>query len=239
MSNVAIITAGGVGLRLPGEVKKQFRMLDDKPVLIHTLETFLQHKAVNQVIVTLPKEDIEHFKSLCEQFLSAKSKKKELTFCMGGPKRQYSVYEAMNLCPEDTDFVLIQDGVRPFATAKLIDGLLSMAYDFGAAIPAGYLKNTIKTVNGKIIDHTLRRDKLLEVYTPQVFGFPLLMKCYHRAMTEGYFSTDDAALLEHYGYSVHYLNDCSYNLKITDELDLFLAEQYLKYLKLHPELKDK
>ncbi len=229
MKIVAIVTAGGMGLRLPGEVKKQFRTLDGKPLLIHSLEPFIHHKKISEVIVTLPIEDIDSFKALSAEYLSAKGRKKALNFCIGGLKRQDSVYEALKICPADTDIVLIHDGVRPFVTTMLIDELLSLAHDFGAAIPAAPVKNTIKTVNGKIIDHTLRRDKLLKAFTPQVFGYPLIMKCYQRAMTEGYYSTDDASLLEHYGYSVHYLHDSSPNLKITDEFDLFMAEQIIRY----------
>jgi len=239
MNIVAIVTAGGMGLRLPGDVKKQYRMLGGKPVLIRTLEPFIHHKKINQVIVTLPYEDVDYFKAMTTKYLPSKGRKKPLTFCNGGIKRQDSVYEALKLCPENTDFVLIHDGVRPFVTPELVDELLNLVNDFGAAIPAAPVKNTIKTVNGKIIDHTLRRDKLLEAYTPQVFGFPLLMKCFHRAMTEGYYSTDDASLLEHYGYSVHFLHDTSFNLKITDEFDFFLAEQYIRFKADKQEIKDK
>lgn len=238
MKIVAIVTAGGMGLRLQGDVKKQFRSLDGKPILIRTLEPFIQHKKINEVIVTLPKEDIDYFKDLTSEYLQTKGRKKTLNFCVGGFKRQDSVYEALKICPENTDIVLIHDGVRPFVTEELIDELLSLAHDFGAAIPGAPLKDTIKTVNGKIIDHTLRRDKLLKAYTPQVFGFPLILKCYQRAMKEGYYSTDDAALLEHYGYSVHYLHDNSPNLKITDEFDFFLAEQIIRYNALKNDIKD-
>jgi 2-C-methyl-D-erythritol 4-phosphate cytidylyltransferase len=238
MKTVAIITAGGMGLRLPGEVKKQFRMLNGKPLLIHTLEPFLKHPDINKVIVTLPVEDIDHFKALTAEFIKTKGRKKTLTFCIGGLQRQDSVYEALKICPANTEIVLIHDGVRPFVTAKLINELLSLALDFGAAIPAAPVKNTIKTVNGKLIDHTLRRDKLLKAFTPQVFGFPLIMKCYQRAMTEGYYSTDDAAILEHYGYSVHYLNDSSQNLKITDEFDFFLAEQIIRFNAINNDLRN-
>lgn len=239
MKTIAIVTAGGMGLRLPGDVKKQFRMLNGKPLLIHTLEPFMQNKQVNDIIVTLPGEDIDFVRDVIARHFESTGTKKTITYCKGGHFRQESVYEGLKLCPEDTDFVLIHDGVRPFVTTKLIDELLSLAQDFGAAIPGAPVKNTIKTITGKIIDHTLRRDKLLQAYTPQVFGFPLLMKCYNRAMTEGYLSTDDASVLEHYGYSVHYIEDSSPNIKITDEFDFFMAEQLIKYNAMNKGSKDK
>lgn len=231
MKIVAIITAGGMGLRLPGKVKKQFRLLDGTPILIHTLKPFLSHKAISEIIITLPQDEMQEFQATINKYIAAREITKPIAFCAGGLKRQDSVYEALKICPVDTDIVLIHDGVRPFVTENLIDALLDMVYDFGAAIPTAPVTNTIKTINGKTIDHTLKREKLLQAYTPQAFGFPLILKCYQKAMTERYYSTDDASLLEHYGYSVHYLQDDSHNLKITDEFDLLVAEQIIKLTK--------
>jgi len=229
MKIAAIVTAGGMGLRLPGEVKKQFRMLGGKPLLTRTLEHFLKFEGIAEIIVTLPKNDIEYFQTLVSEYLPNLENGCNLKFCEGGSHRQDSVFNALKMCPTDTRLVIIHDGVRPFVSASVLRELIHITKEYGAAIPGAPVKNTIKTIKDDIIDHTIRRDILLQVYTPQVFHYEIMMKCYHRAMTEEYYSTDDAALFEHYGYSVHYLIDSSFNLKITDEFDFFLAEQTLRY----------
>jgi 2-C-methyl-D-erythritol 4-phosphate cytidylyltransferase len=229
VKTAAIITAGGMGLRLPGDVKKQFRLLGGKPLLIRTLEPFLDFDGISEIVITLPEADIGYFRELVGQYLPSAADKVKLSYCAGGAQRQDSVFNALKLLAADTGFVMIHDGVRPFVTEKLITELHTMARKYGAAIPGTQVKNTIKTIKDEVVDHTIRREILLQVHTPQVFHYEILMKCYHRAMKEGYYSTDDAAILEHYGYSVHYLTDSSFNLKITDELDFFMAEQIIKH----------
>jgi 2-C-methyl-D-erythritol 4-phosphate cytidylyltransferase len=229
VKTTAIITAGGRGLRLPGDIKKQFRLLGGKPLLIRTLEPFLNFADIDEIIVTLPQDEIEHFRNLADDYFRSAVDYQKIRYCEGGVQRQDSVFNALKLCSTDTRFVIIHDGVRPFVTENLISELLTMAKEFGAAIPGAPVKNTIKTIKHDIVDNTIRREILLQVYTPQVFHYEILMKCYHRAMKEEYYSTDDAAILEHYGYSVHYLTDSSYNLKITDELDFFIAEHIIRH----------
>ncbi len=228
LKTAAIITAGGMGLRLPGEVKKQFRLLEGKPLIIRAMEPFLKHREISELIITLPAEDLEGFPGLVEEYCPQCSTGKQIRWCEGGSHRQDSVFNALKLCANDTRIALIHDGVRPFISESLISSLLEMCREYGAAIPSAPVKHTIKTVKDDIVDHTIRRDILIQVYTPQVFDFNILMKCYHRAKMEEYYSTDDAALLEHYGYSIHYLTDASPNLKITDQFDFWLAEQLLR-----------
>jgi 2-C-methyl-D-erythritol 4-phosphate cytidylyltransferase len=239
IKTTAIITAGGRGLRLPGSVKKQFRLLAGKPLLIHAIEPFLLFAPIDEIIITLPSEEIAPFRQMLNQYLPSLADRQKITCCEGGVQRQDSVFNALKLCPTDTRFVIIHDGVRPFVTEDLISGVFALALECGAAIPGAPVKNTIKTIKDDVVDHTIRRDILLQVYTPQVFHYEILMKCYHRAMKEEYYSTDDAAILEHYGYSVRYFADSSFNLKITDELDFFLAEQIITHKENSPLTGDK
>ncbi|MBM4399408.1 MAG: 2-C-methyl-D-erythritol 4-phosphate cytidylyltransferase [Candidatus Cloacimonetes bacterium] len=229
MKIAAIITAGGMGLRLPGKVKKQFRLLAGKPLLVHTLQTFVLHPFLKEIIIVLPENDMESFRCVMDEYYPDIEEKHIVRYVSGGAQRQDSVYNALQACSADTDIVLIHDGVRPFVTKKIIDDLIALAKETSAAIPTAPVKNTIKTISGDIIDHTLRRDILLKAFTPQVFNYQLLMKCYNKAMKEHYYSTDDAALLEHYGYKVFYLNDSSHNIKITDEFDFFVAENLINF----------
>jgi 2-C-methyl-D-erythritol 4-phosphate cytidylyltransferase len=223
----AIITAGGSGNRLPGAVKKQYRLLNGKPVIIHTLEHFLQHPQIQQIIITLPEADLDSFPQFLNSYIADHEAVSRIILCAGGEQRQNSVYNALQACNPDTEIVLIHDAVRPFISRELIDLLLIKTAESGACVPVAKVKNTIKVIKNNVIDHTLDREKLVQVHTPQVFSFPLLLDCYRKAMQEGYYSTDDAALFEHYGYQVQVHFDETPNIKITDEFDLFVCGQLL------------
>lgn len=233
---VAIVTAGGKGSRLPGDIKKQFRMIAGKPLIIHTIGHFLSHPDISELIVTLPAEDREYFAELVSRYFPAASGT-NIQICEGGAERQDSVYQALQLCREDTDIVLIHDAVRPFIAADLITELIAKAQEHGAVIPVSDVTNTIKVVAGNQIDHTLKRNELVQVYTPQVFAYRLLKKCYDQAMSERYYSTDDAALLEHYQKAVFVHRTTAVNIKITDEFDFFVAQQLLSDDNYHRFLR--
>ncbi len=225
---VAIVTAGGIGARLPGEVKKQFRLLDGKPILIRALEPFLSRTDISKVVVTLPAADLDTFPETVTTFFPTGVASK-LDFCAGGEKRQDSVFNAIQICPPDADFLIIHDGVRPFVQEELLNKLILLAREYGASVPGALVKHTIKSFKDDVIEQTLNRENLLQIYTPQVFNFNLIVKYYFRAMLEEFYTTDDSAIAEHYGHSVHFLIDNSFNLKVTDEFDLFLAEQVIRY----------
>ncbi|MFO7659309.1 MAG: 2-C-methyl-D-erythritol 4-phosphate cytidylyltransferase, partial [Candidatus Cloacimonadaceae bacterium] len=182
MKIAAVITAGGMGLRLPGEVKKQFRLLAGKPLLIRAIEPFAGIGEIEEIVIALPEQEIDSFQSVCSDYFSDQIMA-QMKFCTGGQLRQDSVFKALKLCAPDAKLAIVHDGVRPFVTKKLINDLINLTKEYGAAIPGAPVKNTIKTIKEDIVDHTIRRDILLQVYTPQVFDYNILMKCYHRAMT--------------------------------------------------------
>ncbi|HNQ43628.1 MAG TPA: 2-C-methyl-D-erythritol 4-phosphate cytidylyltransferase, partial [Candidatus Cloacimonadota bacterium] len=141
----------------------------------------------------------------------------------GGLERQDSVFGALQQCPPDTGIVYIHDAVRPFISVDLIEELYIIAEESGAVVPAARLKHTIKSIEGAYIEGTLVRDRLLQVFTPQVFGYKVILNAYLKAYADGYISTDDSALVEHYGHKVRYHLTGDLNIKITDEHDLALA----------------
>lgn len=217
----AIITAAGKGLRLAGDVKKQFRMLDGIPILIRSLSPFFSSPIISNIIVTAPESEVELTRGLIEQYFEPLIK--PLLVIPGGVERQDSVFGALQNCPPDTDLVFIHDAVRPFISLELIAELYAITQETGAVVPASRLKNTVKMVEGECIASTVARDRLIQVFTPQVFDFDLLRQSYEKAYQDGYVSTDDSALVEHYGHKVHYLLTSDMNIKITDEWDFTLA----------------
>ena len=221
--NTAIITAAGSGLRMGGSVKKQYLPLGGIPILVRTLGRFFNSRVIDDIIVTAPEEDIGYCEELIQSYFEDADK--PLLVIPGGIERQDSIFGALQRCPDSTRHVFIHDAVRPFVTEEILAELYEIVREERAVVPVSRLKNTIKSIQGDHILQTIPRHNLVQVFTPQVFALDLILAAYEKAYEENYISTDDSALVEHFGGKVRYLFCSDLNLKITDELDLFIARQ--------------
>lgn len=225
MHVTAIIPAAGAGVRFGGAVKKQFIALNGLPILSHTLRALAASKALSAIIVVVPPgEELRGRKALELARIDL-----ETEVVPGGQARQDSVYIGLQRAKAETDLVLIHDGVRPFVSREVVLATIEAAKEWGAAIAAVPVIDTIKRVDtdGFVVE-TLQREQLWAVQTPQVFRYALLMRA-HRAIREGgIVATDDAALVERIGGMVKVVRGSYENLKITSEEDLPLADLILK-----------
>ncbi|EEG76883.1 2-C-methyl-D-erythritol 4-phosphate cytidylyltransferase [Dethiobacter alkaliphilus] len=225
MKAVAIIPAAGQGRRMGKDINKQYLQVLGKPVLSHTLAAVFAADCFTQVIVVVTPGEEEIFRR--DVLLSCFSGK-DISVVTGGKERQDSVFNALQSVEEDTDYISIHDGARPLIRPELFRRSLEAAKNCGAVIAAVPVKDTIKMVDSeKKVAGTPERQKLWSVQTPQVFRRDWLLDAYQRARRDGYSATDDAALLEHYGYPVHVLEGDYENIKVTTPEDLILAEALL------------
>ncbi|MBT4576185.1 MAG: 2-C-methyl-D-erythritol 4-phosphate cytidylyltransferase [Candidatus Cloacimonetes bacterium] len=224
MKNIVIITAGGSGTRISNEKKKQFIQIMDRPLLFWTIDKFVDHPQIDGVIITLPQDEIAVYKDLIKKEYNDLP----IKIIAGGNQRQDSVYNALIYCSNSTELVLIHDGVRPFISQTDISNLIKKAQQKKAVIPVSKVKNTIKKIKQDKILQTVPREDLVNAYTPQVFQFKLLKQCHDDANNKSLYCTDDAALLEHFGYPVYTLECSSHNFKITDPFDLEIAKLILE-----------
>ncbi|HHT62528.1 MAG TPA: 2-C-methyl-D-erythritol 4-phosphate cytidylyltransferase [Clostridia bacterium] len=204
---------------------KQFLMLRKKPILIHTLEVFEKCKLVNDIIlVSSPGEE-----DFCGSLLQKYDLKKVTRVVTGGSERLHSVASGLNQVSEDCDIVAVHDGARPLMLLSLLEEVLNAVAEYDGAILAVPVKDTIKeTINGHIIKGTLDRSQLWAAQTPQVFKKDVLTYVYKKALEEGITGTDDASLVEYYGYKIKVVPGSYENIKITTPVDLDLAELILK-----------
>lgn len=224
--NTAIITAAGSGSRMGGSVKKQFMELGGIPILVHTLDKFFNSSVIDSIIVTAPEDEVGY----CEELINRYFEDTTLPWIVlpGGIERQDSIFGALQNCPPTVEYVFIHDGVRPFVTEDIITDLYEMVQKHKAVVPVARLKNTIKSIQDDHIECTIPRQNLVQVFTPQVFSYKLILAAYDRAYQEGFVSTDDSSLVEHFGGKVYYRFCPDLNIKITDELDLFFARQIIE-----------
>lgn len=221
---VALITAGGCGKRLKHTVKKQFIMLQGKPLLFWTLDRFVNHPLIDRCVVVLPAAELD----ATNQAITQAYQDAEICCVAGGAQRQDSVRLGLDACPSSTKLVLVHDGVRPFVTTEEITQLIGAAEQYGAAIPVCPVKNTIKRVHDDWVTQTVERENLVEVYTPQAFEFAVLKELHARALADDLSFTDDAAILEYYTKKIHIIETSDRNIKITRPFDLEIAELLLK-----------
>ena len=223
MKLIAIVPAAGLGKRFDSSVKKTMVMVKGFPLLIHTLMRLHKSKLVSEIIPVINEEDMEEWIGIIEGSKISKIKK----IVPGGKYRHDSVFNALRLLKEE-DLVLIHDGVRPVFPVQLIDRLVNGNKGFDGIAPGLPVRETIKTVGPDgIVVTTANRDKFWTVQTPQVFPFKALKKAYESAFAEGFYATDDAALVERLGGKVKIIEGSPFNIKVTTREDLDIVEYLL------------
>lgn len=218
----AIIVAAGKGIRLKGALRKQYIALDGVPILRHTLNKFDSCERVNQIVVVVPKADVDFCRN---EILMTAELQKEVYLVGGGAERQDSVFIGLKTIESDNGIVLIHDGVRPFVRQSHLVACINNAAEFGACILGIPAFDTVKKVSSKNqITQTLKREKLWLAQTPQAFELKLIKKAHEAAKQEGFIGTDDASLVERLGGTVKIIPGSRNNIKITDQSDLTLAQ---------------
>lgn len=222
-----ILPAAGRSTRFGDQaVKKQFALLDGRPVWVHAAERFVGREDVRQVILVIAPEDEEYFRTKFGSTAALMG----VEVVLGGAERYQSIERALAQVRRDVDLVCIHDAARPCVSASWIDKVVEVAAEKGAAILALPASNTIKRVSSDgRIEATVPRTALWEAQTPQVFRLDWLVDAYARRgeLTP----TDDAQVLEQAGYPVYVVPGSSLNIKIATKDDLKLAEQILRILR--------
>lgn len=219
----AILVAAGSGKRFGGN--KLFQEIGGRPLIFYALKQCQEHNNVEAITVVAAKNDIE----TVEKLASGGGLTKVLKVVEGGVRRQDSVHNALKV-PVRTKTVLVHDAARPLISQGLIDGGIAAMSIEGArgAVPVVPVIDTIKSVSGRFVEKTVSRKGLFCVQTPQFFDYEILQDCHEKAIEEGIESTDDASLLENYGYRVATFEGNRNNIKVTYKEDFDMVRYFLK-----------
>ena len=220
MDKFAVIVAGGIGKRMNSELPKQFMLLLGKPVLYYTLKAFLEAFSDLTVILVLPEEHIEKGKEIVDAYFDPSRVK----FTTGGETRFHSVRNGVSQV-ESESIIFVHDGVRCLVTPQLIRYCYDSAMLVGSAIPSVPLKDSVRMLKDGS-SSAMDRSNLRFIQTPQTFHSKLLLPAMHHIEFKEKF-TDEATVVEAYGIDLHLMEGEETNIKITQPIDLMLAEQIL------------
>ena len=222
---VAIILMGGTGERFGSPLPKQLHRIGGKPVFIRTLEQFLQLQVWDEIILPTPLK----WHELVKKEIAILKTSTPISVILGGTSRQESSYLGLLACPDKTDYVVIHDAVRPFVSPEILQDNIANAIAYFAVdtcIPSA--DTLIHSTDGNFINTIPNRQEFFRGQTPQSFSFPLILKAHQQAMDDGIKnSSDDCSLVNRLGTPIKVIAGSEYNIKITTELDLFLAERLL------------
>lgn len=206
-----IVLCAGQGKRTGLNYNKMFFKFNDKTVYEMTLDHFLSDDRCRQIVVVCRNDEKDDFKSLCND--------SRIVFVEGGKERQDSVYNGLQVV--DSEYVFIHDGARPYVKKEHLDKLLDDVIVHKACLLMVPCKDTIKeVVDGKIVQ-TLKRERLMQAQTPQVFDTNLVRESYKKGIESHYSATDDAQMVEVFSNHDVYVVVGDYdNTKITTIEDL-------------------
>lgn len=251
---VAIVPAGGMGVRIGGRTPKQYLTFDGAPLLVHTLRALGRARSVEGIVVAVPEARVVATRAL----LARHRVRRVLAVVAGGAERQESVWRGLQASPPDAAWIVVHDAVRPFIAPAVVEAVLGAARRVGAATCGVAVRETVKRVGRGlgvgggpesvarwgperearwgpegvarwgIVEATLDRQGLWLVQTPQAFRRALLWEAHDKARRDGYLGTDDAVLVERLGAPVAMVAGAPENLKITTRDDLRVARRWMR-----------
>lgn len=229
-----VVLAGGVGSRMGNQDKpKQYLLIGDKPILIHTLEKFYIESDFHKVIVLCPKEWIAHTKNLVRKYL--KDEGERVVVIQGGETRNETIMNAIKHIDSegnlnDDTIIVTHDSVRPFVTQRIIEENIRYAKEVGACDTAMPATDTIViSEDNDFISEIPERRKMYQGQTPQTFN-AMKLKSLYESLTDEEKSilTDAAKIFVMKGEKVHIVEGEVFNIKITYPYDLRVAEALIQ-----------
>ena len=230
---VALIFAGGSGVRMGASVPKQFLVMANKPVLAHTLGLFQDHADVDQIRIVVQRDFFERTNALCREYGITKA----VELVEGGASAQDSIYNGLCACRKaglaDDTIVLLHDGVRPYITAEVISANIDSVRDYGNGVTfTPCFETLVLSKDGCSISDIPPRRMSFSAQAPQSFHLGDIFRAHEkvRAMKAGYTDlVDQATICWKLGIPIHLVPGNRGNLKITTPEDIVMLEALLKY----------
>lgn len=230
--NIAIVFAGGSGVRMGAGIPKQFLEVNGKPILIHTMQLFQFHKKIDKIYVAVQENYISYVETLAAEY----HLNKVAAVVAAGDTAQDTIYRALLRAreenPEDS-VVLIHDGVRPFVSHNTISDNISAAKKYGNGITCTACYETILlSRDGESVDHVPYRKETFSAQAPQTFRLGDIIAIHDqiRKSDTGYTDMVDACTMcNKLGIAVHMVPGNRGNIKVTTPEDVYFFRALLTY----------
>lgn len=226
MSNIALLIAGGSGSRMHQDIPKQFITVNEKPVIVYTLEAFEKHPEIDSIFVVCIQGWEHVLKAYAKQFNITKLE----CVVTGGENGQDSIRNGVFELEKNydgNDLVLIHDAIRPMVSAEIISDNIRVANQYGNAITViPCAEAMLCTDDGKVSSGTYPRDNLKRTQTPQAFYLKDICELHRQALEKGITnSIASCTLMIEMGKKVYFSSGSEKNIKLTtiDDLDIFKA----------------
>jgi len=221
----AIVVAAGQGTRFGSDIPKQFLLLQNRPLIVHTLERLQNAAVISQIVIVAGKDWVPY---LGREIVGRFNFDKISAIVPGGKERQDSVLAGLQALPTPHEVVIVHDAVRPLFSLNLLERVITGCNTFDACVPGLPSRDTVKRIDGDRIVETVPRESLRLVQTPQAFRYQTLLQAFAQAAETNFYSTDEAALVEKFGGNVGWVEGEETNLKITTPRDLQIAEVFIR-----------
>lgn len=218
-----IVAAAGTSSRMDG-MNKLLVEIGGKPILAHTLMTLNKCREISEIIVVTRAVDLDAVASLCAEHVVSKLSK----IIIGGKTRLESVYTGVLQASPYSKLIAVHDGARPFVTEYIVETAVNAALKYSAAAPSVPVTSTIKQAKSGMVVHTLNRDELFEIQTPQIFVSELIKGALQNAVDKKLYITDECMAVEALGYPVKLTAGSRENIKLTTSVDIAFAEAIYK-----------
>ena len=220
MKKYALILAGGIGSRMNSSIPKQFMLLDNEPILAHTLRRFDNHEDIDGIVLVMHGDYIEEGRRIAEEF----NIRKLIRIVPGGSSRKQSSFNGVAALPEDEDsYVLIHDAARPFVSDRIISECCAKLQEYAAVSTVIESSDTVYLVNSEnIIQEVPDRNCCFLVQTPQAFHYNVIAEAHRMGADDPELNfTDDAGMVQYYELAdVYCIQGEAANCKITTPDDL-------------------
>ena len=216
---VVLIAAAGSGDRMKNNIPKQFMPLAGKPLLMHTLQQFIDFDLSMRIILALPPANLDYWQQLCREY----DFRHNIEIIEGGKTRFETVGKGLEYITE-SEYIAVHDGARPFAGGDLLERCFMVCREKGNAIPFIASKDSVRLIrDGK--NSSLQREEVALIQTPQCFTFEILVNAFTQSTGSAF--TDEASLVENAGNDIYLVEGDEKNIKITHPNDFLIAESLI------------
>lgn len=215
-----IIVAAGSGSRFGAALPKQYCLMNGRPVLMHTIENMRVALPDSHIVLVLNKDFVDYWAELCEQYSFVSPR-----VVVGGDSRWQSVKNAVDTIPREAEVITVHDGARPIVDRMMVERLIAALDGAPGAIPVVSVTDSLRRVNEQG-SAPVDRSQYKAVQTPQAFHADKLVEAYSLLFNPTF--TDDASVMAALGNDVALVEGDTYNIKITNPLDIEIAQLYLR-----------